>query len=155
MTAITAQKGTVSLYFPKSSVNRRACTVDAPATIVGGLAIHRKTGPDGSTHKAWKITHIATGAAIMSALPYDGANKIRKGLAPLHAYVAWCKALQQLPVWDAWQAIMAGAKFGTGNPSAMGGRAVDLSRQLAQEARNITAPFGPGATGSHARAMGL
>jgi hypothetical protein len=142
-----AKTGTVTVYMPayKVAPDRGRVPVQlalpkarpvVPATIIAGLALHRSVGRDGTEESParWTLTHVASGASVNSLLPL---GRPRDGKASRAAYVAFLKNLATLEVYQAWERIMSTAPFGTGTPSAMGGRCVDLSRELAARAREI------------------
>lgn len=76
-------------------------------------------------------TTIVAGFALHRRVDRDGTEASRA------AYVAFLETLTKLEVYQARERIMSTAPFGTGKPSTMGGRCVDLSRDLAARAREI------------------
>lgn len=146
---IKSKTGTVTLFMPAHKATPKIGRVPAqpaepearpvvPATIVAGIALHRQTNRDGTEARParWSLTHVATGASVNSLLP---RGRPRDGKAGRAAYVAFLKALAALEVYQAWEAIMSAAPFGTESPSKLGGRCVDLSRELAARARELAA----------------
>ena len=127
-----AKTGTVTLFMPARKATPALGRVPAqfampearpvvPAAIVAGIALHRR---------------------VNTLLPY---GRPRDGKASRAAYVAFLKTLAALEVYQAWENIMSAAPFGTESPSKLGGRCVDLSRELAARAREIApAHFGTG-----------
>ena len=147
MTMLKAKTGAVTLFMPACEATPQFGRVPAqpampearpvvPATIIAGLALHRRVDRDGTEAgpARWTLTHIASGASVNSLLP---PGRPRDGKASRAAYVAFLKKLATLEVYQAWERIMSAAPFGTGTPSKMGGRCVDLSRELAARAREI------------------
>jgi len=122
--------------------NSKSARVDVAARVIGDFALHRVVNPDGVEQlpKRWRISHIPTGAQIMSALPYV-TGKPRDGLAPMKAYLTWMREVQETPEFRMWKAAMSDAPFGLERPSELGGRCVDASRLFAAKARTIDAPF--------------
>ena len=136
-----AKTGTVTLFMPEyKATSLRPAMPEArpvvPATIIAGFALHRSVNRDGNEESParWTLTHVAGGASVNSLLP---PGRPRDGKASRAAYVAFLKNLATLEVYQAWERIMSTAPFGTGTPSKMGGRCVDLSRELAARAREI------------------
>lgn len=109
--------------------------VTVEAIVIGSLAVHRAVNSNGEEvkPKAWAISHVATGCAVTSLLPFLA----RDGRKPKFAYVEFAKAIQELPEFKAWAEIFDRAPWGTWRPSDLGGRAVDRSRLLAQTARSF------------------
>ena len=146
-----AKTGTVTLFMPARKATPALGRVPAqpamsearpvvPATIVAGIALHRQTNRDGTeaVPARWSLTHVATGASVNTLLPY---GRPRDGKASRAAYVAFLKTLAALEVYQAWENIMSAAPFGTESPSKLGGRCVDLSRELAAQAREIAPAY--------------
>lgn len=129
---------TISVY----DAERKLTRVEVDARVVGDLALHRAVRPDGVERqpRRWTISHVPTGAAVMSALPYV-SGKPREGISPMAAYLAWMNAAQETPEYRMWAEAMAEAPFGLERPSELGARAVDASRLFAAKARSIDAPF--------------
>ena len=124
------------------NADRKPTRVEVAARVIGDLALHRVVNLDGAEQqpRRWIISHVPTGASIMSALPYV-SGKPREGLSPMVAYLAWMSAVQETPEYRMWAEAMAEAPFGLGRPYKLGGRAVDASRLFAAKAHSIDAPF--------------
>ena len=121
-----------------------AARVSVAARVVGDLALHREANIDGTDKRPlrWRVTHVGTGAAIMSALPYV-SGKPREGTAPKAAYLNWMRQVQDTPEYRNWARHMAAAPFGLIHPRDLGAKAVDASRVFVKVARNLDAPFLP------------
>lgn len=130
----------ISMY-DENGDNKR---VDVAARIVGDLALHRVVNIDGTERapRRWRVSHIGTGAAITSALPYV-SGKPREGTAPMAAYLEWMREVQATSEYRRWAEAMTGAPFGLTHPSKLGARCTDASRQFAAKARSIDAHFCP------------
>jgi hypothetical protein len=117
-----------------------AITHEVEAEVIGDLALHRAVTYAGTVFspRYWVVTHIPTGATMRGALPYGAA---KNGNALKAGYLAWMDEFQALPAYAAWTREMAPATFGTVKPPAVSGKAVDLSRMIAAQGRDLVRPF--------------
>lgn len=152
MQTLRAKQGTVRLFMPATKATPAIGRVPAQpallearptvtANVVAGIALHRKTDRDGNATRParWALTHVASGSLVTSLVPQGRA---RDGKSSRAEYLSFLKFLCVLETYRAWAKIMNTAPFGTISPSTMGGRCVDLSRCLAEEARGLAHLFG-------------